>query len=88
MEIEFDPVKRAETLRDRGLDFRDAVLLFDGRERTFVDDRFDYGEERRLTYGRLGGIPVIVVWTERAGRRRIISMRRLHRKEIENVGLD
>jgi uncharacterized DUF497 family protein len=29
--FEWDENKRAKTLKERGLDFRDALLIFDGR---------------------------------------------------------
>lgn len=54
---------------------------------TALDDRFDYGEERLVSYGRIEDAAVVVVWTERQGRRRIISMRRAHEWEMQRVGL-
>ncbi len=54
----------------RGLDFADAGKLFEGRTITIVDDRFDYGEERFVSYGRIDGVGIALVWTdakERAG---------------------
>ena len=83
MEIEFDPAKRVQTLDERGVDFRDAALVFAGLKVTFADDRFDYGEVRWITVGFLHGRMVIVVWTERAQRCRIISMRKANDKEQE-----
>ncbi len=89
MKVEFDPAKRDETLAERGLDFQDAPLVIDGRfAKTVPDLRFDYGEDRSVTFGWLGSLAVAVVWTEREGVRRIISMRRMHDKEIDDVGLD
>ena len=88
MEISLDPAKREDTLRERGLDFADATAVFDGRVKEAVDDRFDYGEVRYVTYGWLERVAVAVVWTERVGGRRVISMRRMHQWEIEYVGLD
>ena len=87
MEIEFDPAKRALTLKDRGLDFLDAPRLFEGRSLTVVDDRVDYGEVRFISYGFIGNAAIAVVWTDRDGVMRIISMRRMHLEEIEYVGL-
>ncbi len=52
MRITFDPVKRAATLQERGLDFADAGAAFTGREATLNDERFDYGETRRI-HGRI-----------------------------------
>ena len=88
MEISFDPAKREETLRERGLDFADAAIVFGGRVKEAIDDRFDYGEVRYVTYGWMEKVAVAIVWTERAGGRRVISMRRMHLWEIEHVGLD
>jgi uncharacterized protein len=88
MEIEFDPVKRLLTLKDRGLDFLDAPRLFASRSLTVVDDRIDYGEERFVSYGFIDGVAVAVVWTDRNGVMRIISMRKMHLEEIQYVGLD
>ncbi|MEA1085626.1 BrnT family toxin [Sphingomonas sp. CD22] len=88
MEISFDPEKRDKVLRERGLDFADAATVFDGRSRTVVDDRFDYGEVRHITYGWLARDAVAIVWTERNGGYRVISMRRMHQWEIRYVGLD
>ena len=87
MEIEFDPAKRALTLKDRGLDFLDAPRLFEGRSLTVVDDRVDYGEVRFISYGFIGTAAIAVVWTDRDEVMRIISMRRMHLEEIEYVGL-
>jgi uncharacterized DUF497 family protein len=88
MEIEFDPAKRLLTLKDRALDFLDAPRLFAGRSLTIVDDRTDYGEERFLSYGFVDNVAVALVWTDRNGVMRIISMRRMHEEEIHHVGLD
>ena len=87
MKIEFDPAKRELTLKDRGLDFRDAPRLFEGRSLTVVDDRMDYGEERFISYGFIDDAAIALVWTDRGGVMRIISMRKMHIEEIEHVGL-
>ncbi|WP_406698451.1 BrnT family toxin [Sphingomonas qomolangmaensis] len=57
MEISFDPGKRDATLRERGLDFADAGSVFDGRVKTLVDDRVDYGETRYVSYGWIEKLP-------------------------------
>ena len=84
MEIEFDPAKRLLTLKQRGLDMNDAPLVFAGLKVTFTDDRMDYGELRWITVGFWQGRMVIIIWTERGGKRRIISMRKANDKEQEN----
>ena len=55
MDISFDPAKQAETLAERGLDFADAGLLFEGDTVTIQDNRFGYGEPRLITAGYLRG---------------------------------
>ena len=63
MRISFDPAKRAEALRRRGLDFADARVVFQGPTFTFPDERYDYPEEHYVTAGLLADRMVIVVWT-------------------------
>jgi uncharacterized protein len=81
MRISFDPAKRAETLRMRGLDFADAAGVFEGPTFTLRDERFDYPEERYITAGLLAERVVIVVWTPTEDGRRIISMRKANERE-------
>lgn len=89
MDISFDPVKRAATLQERGLDFADAGEVFAGVSSTIEDRRFNYGEVRFTTADFLAGLFVIVVWTPRGveprgspdNARHIISMGQGHAKE-------
>jgi uncharacterized DUF497 family protein len=83
VDIEYDPVKRDWTLRERGLDFTDAAEIFEGFNLTFEDDREDYGEERFVTFGRIGSKIVACVWTRRGDARRIISLRKAEKDERE-----
>jgi uncharacterized protein len=79
--ITFDPVKRDRALSDRGLDFADAVAVFEGPTFSAVDDRIDYGEQRTLTFGLLRDRMVVVVWTARGDARHVISMRKANERE-------
>ena len=81
MDISFDPAKRADTLKHRGLDFADAGEVFAGRTVTVQDERRAYGEDRFITAGHLDGRCVVLVWTPRGEARRIISMRYTHADE-------
>ena len=81
MRSKFDPDKRDLTLRKRGLDFANAPKVFRGKHQTVSDDRFDYGEKRFITIGRLEGRMVVLVWTPRPGARHIISMRKANPDE-------
>jgi uncharacterized protein len=79
----WDEAKRQATLRERGLDFADAELVFEGRVLTLDDERRDYGEVQKITAGWLRGRFVMIAWTPRDGERRIISMRHGHADEEE-----
>jgi uncharacterized DUF497 family protein len=79
--ITFDPAKRQWTLRERGLDFADALRVFEGRTLQLEDTRRDYGERRFVTVGRLQGRLVVIVWTPRGDSRHIISMRKGNDRE-------
>lgn len=81
MRIEFDALKRDKTLSERGLDFADAPKVFRGRHKIVRDTRRHYGEPRFITIGRLDGRMVVLVWTPRPGRRRVISMRKANARE-------
>ena len=83
MQIEFDPRKRALTLRHRGLDFAECLEAFSGVSFTFEDSRKIYGPDRFITLAFLGHRLVVVVWTPRGAARRIISMRKANAREIE-----
>ncbi len=81
MELEWDEAKRQDTLELRDLDFDHARTVFGGKILTLEDDRYDYGETRYQTIGDLHGKIVMVVWTPRGPRRRIISMRLCNEQE-------
>ena len=86
MEITFDPLKRALTLADRGLDFADAARVFDGPTFEFEDDRFVYPEPRHSTIGLLDERMIVVIWTEADVGRRVISMRKANEREQAKFG--
>ena len=81
MLITYDPQKRADTLKHRGLDFDDAPQVFGGPQLQIEDDRRDYGEVRWQTVGRLNDDVVMIVWTGRGEARHIISMRKCNERE-------
>jgi uncharacterized protein len=82
--ITYDPAKRAKTLKERDLDFEDAIHVFAGPHFTIEDDRQDYGETRWQTIGRLNERMVMVVWTPRGeDDRHVFSMRKCNDREQE-----
>ena len=83
MRYEWDEAKNRSNFAKHGLRFEDAELVFFGPCITFVDDRFDYGEERLLTLGLLAGRLVVIAHAPRDEGTRIISMRKGNRREQE-----
>ncbi|MBP7003436.1 BrnT family toxin [Amaricoccus sp.] len=80
MEIEFDLAKDAANLDKHGVSLSCAadleILAF------VVDDRNEYGEVRYRAWGLIDGRPHCLVFTDRDGRIRAISLRRAHEKEM------
>jgi uncharacterized DUF497 family protein len=81
MEFSWSERKRSLNLKQHGLDFVDAVAVFQGLTFTFEDDRFSYKEQRFVTLGLLAGTPVSVVHTETDHEIRIISFRKATTRE-------
>lgn len=81
MTTTYDPDKREQTLRDRALDFEDALIVFAGLTVEVEDTREDYGEKRLICYGQLEGRLVVVGYTPRGADRHIFSMRKANRRE-------
>jgi uncharacterized DUF497 family protein len=78
---EWDDAKNRSNFAKHGLDFADAELVFAGPCVTFVDNRFEYGEERFITLGLLAGRLVAIAHAPRGEATRIISMRKANRRE-------
>jgi uncharacterized protein len=81
MQFEWDESKRISNLRKHGIDFADIPAVLGGSILTIPDDRFDYGEERFVTFGLLQGRVVAVVHTESEDYIRIISARKATKNE-------
>ena len=81
MRISFDSKKRDRALKDRGLDFGDAALVFEGTTVEIEDLRKNYGEPRIICYGLLCGRMVVIGYTLRGATRHIFSMRKANDRE-------
>lgn len=77
--FEWDEAKRSVNIDKHGIDFRDAVGIFDEPHLTFPSVRGD--EERQVTLGVLGTTVIALVWTDRDGTIRLISARAARRHE-------
>ena len=85
MRITFDPVKRQRTLEERGLDFEDAAVVFQGTTVEVEDTRKNYGECRVICFGMLAGRMVVVGYTPRGTARHVFSMRKANDHEKERL---
>jgi len=81
MNFEWDDAKCKMNIKKHGIDFIDAPVVFDNYTLTVEDDRFDYGEERFISFGVLKGRVVVIVHTENDNSIRIISIRRATKYE-------
>ena len=83
MDFEWDEAKRAANLDKHGIDFVRAARVFLNPVLERVDDREDYGEERRIALGHWNDQFLVVVYTWRGEIRRLISARKAGRDEQE-----
>ncbi len=83
MKFEWDENKRLINLQRHGIDFADVWQIFDYDIATDIDNRFDYGEVRYLTFGLLRGDVIVVAHTEIDDTFRIISVRKAEKYEQE-----
>lgn len=79
--FEWDEEKSQRNLLERGFDFAFASRVFLGDTLERDDDRRDYGERRIVALGEVSGVVLVVVFTLRGERRRIISAREANRKQ-------
>lgn len=81
MEFEWDEIKDRANVAKHGIDFETARRIFDGPVLTRPDRRRDYGEERYIGIGRVEAAMIVVAYTVRDRRLRLISARPASRKE-------
>lgn len=83
MPISFDPRKNERNIAERGLSFA-LVEEFEWDSALVVEDvRRDYGERRFQVLGMITGRLHALVFTPRAGRVHVISLRKANRREIK-----
>ncbi|MGS4945055.1 BrnT family toxin [Meridianimarinicoccus sp. RP-17] len=81
-DYEWDAEKAARNMAKHGVPF-EAVTGFDWETAIEAEDtRYDYGETRFQALGRIAGRYHILVYAWRAGRIRVISLRKANRREI------
>lgn len=81
----WNETKNAANVRKHGVGFEVATRLFSGSVLEETDKRRDYGERRKLGYGKIDGRLFVCVYTDReiSGRplRWIISLRKANQRE-------
>jgi uncharacterized DUF497 family protein len=90
MRYVWDPAKDLQNLRKHRLSLADGIAALEDPDRTsWIDDRFDYGEERIITLGLNRDRVLFVVTTEvREEWMRIISVRRAETHEVKRYEMD
>jgi len=83
VEFDFDPAKDAVNRAKHGISLGDAALLDWDKASIYPDLRQDYGESRMVALVPLDRRVHSVVFVDRAGKRRIISLRKAHFKEVK-----
>jgi uncharacterized protein len=81
MRFTWSDAKRKLNIEQHGFDFVDAQRVFEGPTYTYEDDRFDYPEQRFVTFGILDEFVVSIVHTESSRMIRIISLRKATKHE-------
>jgi len=81
-EFEWDEAKAARNIEKHGISFEEAARVFLDPNLTEVEERaMPYDEVRFAAVGKLADDVIMVVYTYREERIRIISARKAHRNE-------
>jgi uncharacterized protein len=83
IEIEFDAVKDESNRAKHGISLSEATQLDWDSLQAEADRRRDYGENRQIGYALMADRLYCVVFVEREGLYRIISLRKANDREIE-----
>lgn len=81
MELEWDENKNRANIQLHRIDFCDGWRIFENPVIRKIDNRKDYGEVRWVGLGKLNQAVVVIVYTIRGHKIRIISIRRANRHE-------
>ncbi len=83
MDFAFDPAKDEGNRAKHGVSLALAEVLFAAPHLTLEDDRFEYGEARRIAFGHIRERLFVCVFVDRASKRRIISLRKANTREVK-----
>lgn len=81
-DVSFDPAKNERNISSRGISF-EAAEQFEWDTALVAEDlRKEYGERRFLALGLIEGRLHAMVYTPRAGKVHVISLRKANRREV------
>jgi len=82
-DISFDPAKNERNIASRGISF-EVVAQFEWDTALIAEDlRKEYGERRFQALGLIAGRLHAMVFTLRAGKIHVISLRKANRREMK-----
>lgn len=84
MEIEFDPAKEESNKAKHGLSLSFAIELDWESALVWIDERHDYCEVRMIALAPETDTLYYVAFVDRDEIRRIISLRRANRREVQH----
>lgn len=83
MAISFDPAKNERNIATRGISFERAAAFEWDTALIAEDSRRDYGEGRFQALGIIDGRLHVLVFTPRAGKTHVISLRKANQREVK-----
>jgi uncharacterized DUF497 family protein len=86
--FEWDETKRRANINKHGIDFVDAIEVFNDRAAYTCESKRSIGERRGVTIGTAKGVLMAVIFTLRGMVTRIISARVARRSERQRYGSD
>lgn len=84
MDVSFDPAKSERNVADRGLPFMLVEQMEWSSTLIKEDVRKNYGERRYLALGMIGDRLHAVVFTPRADKVHVISLRKANQREVKD----
>ncbi|WAP67112.1 BrnT family toxin [Jiella pelagia] len=81
--FEWDPAKAEANVAAGRPPFTDVHRFDFATAAIFRDERRNYGEVRKIAIGIVGERHHVLVYTERAGRVRVISFRKANQREVD-----
>ena len=86
IEFEWDSDKSLANITKHNVMFEKAIEIFLDENRLIIpDNRFDYGEQRFISIGKVENRVHVVVYMEKVGNViRIISARKTNKREIKH----